>query len=122
MARMILLALVAGLVAAPASAIAAETKGSTDDVVLRREDDAAEIAVADDDDGGSGDGTGTGGNGSASGNSNDGTGSGHSAVSRDGEASQGDRTRDRTRDGAGDRLRRDWSGGHTNDSSRNDTR
>lgn len=53
--------------------------------------------------------------------SNDRTGSGHSAVSRDRDRSRGDRTRDRTRDGAGG-PKRDWTGNHTNDRSRNDSR
>ena len=120
MGKTILWALVAGLLAAPAAAIAADTRDSREDVVLRREDDATEVALSDDDDGDSNDGNS---NSATSGvNSNDNTGSGHSAVSRDRDRSRGDRTRDRTRDGKGDQLRRDWSGGHTNDRSRNDTR
>ena len=42
-------------------------------------------------------------------------------VSRDRDRSRGDLTRDRTKDGPGG-SKRDWSGGNTNDRSRNDTR
>jgi hypothetical protein len=114
------LALVAGLPAG--AALAADL----DEVTLKRDDGYSEIVAAEDDDLGRGDFTGgdtgnTGGGDSSGVDSNDATGSGYSAVSRDGEFSQGDNTRDWTRDGAGDR-KRDWSGGQTNDGSRNDTR
>lgn len=121
MGRLMVLFLALGLMAAPAGALA-----STDeDLVLRREEDAAELVSMEDDDDGSATGATGGDTGdtddSGTGDSNDGTGSGHSAVSRDRDISRGDRTRDRTQDGPGD-WRRDWSGGHTNDGSRNDTR
>ena len=113
------LALVAGLPAG--AALAADL----DEVTLKRDDEYSEIAAVEDDDFDrdalTGTGDNTGGGDSSGVDSNDGTGSGYSAVSRDGEVSQGDNTRDWTRDGAGDR-KRDWSGGQTNDGSRNDTR
>ena len=116
------LALVAGLPAGAAFA------ADLDEVALRRDDEYSEIAAVEDDDlgsdalaGATDDNTGNTGGDTSGVDSNDGTGSGYSAVSRDGEASRGDNTRDWTRDGAGDR-KRDWSGGQTNDGSRNDTR
>lgn len=106
-------ALVAGL---PAGAALAT---DLDEVTLKRDEDYVEVVAVDDDD----DGDTNSRSGYTSGvDSNDATGSGYSAVSRDGERSRGDKTRDRTRDGRGDHLRRDWSGGQTNDRSRNDTR
>lgn len=51
----------------------------------------------------------------------DGTRSNFTKVSRDRDLSRSDKTRDRTRDGAGDN-KRDWSGNQTNDRSRNDSR
>lgn len=113
------LALVAGLPAG--AAVAADL----DEVTLKRDDEYSEIVAVEDDldadgfTGATADNTG----GDTSGvDSNDGTGSGYTAVSRDGELSQGDKTRDWTKDGKGDQRRRDWSGGQTNDGSRNDTR
>jgi hypothetical protein len=98
----------------PTAAIAAES-----DAVLRRDEEAAEVMVMEDD---GDDFTGnTGDSGDASGDSNDATGSRHTGISWDRDRSRGDLTRDWTQDGAGD-GKRDWSGGHTNDSSRNDTR
>ena len=119
-ARMMLWGLVAVLFAAPFTSIGANgAKG--DDVFARRDDDATElVAFSDDDDGDSNDNSNSG---FTSGqNSGDNTGSGHSAVSRDRDRSRGDNTRDWTRDGAGDDRKRDYSGGHTNDRSRHDTR
>lgn len=112
-------ALALSVIASPAAALA--STGDQTDIALRREEEAAEVVVAEDD--GNGDLTGnTGDNtGDASGDSNDATGSRHTGVSRDRDRSVGDQTRDWTRDGSGDR-KRDWSGGHTNDNSRNDTR
>lgn len=105
------LALVAGI---PAGAALAT---DLDEVTLKRDEDYVEVVAVDDDDDGDTN------SGYTSGvDSNDRTGSGHSAVSRDGERSRGDKTRDFTRDGKGDDRRRDWSGGQTNDRSRNDTR
>ena len=120
------LALVAGLPAGAAMA------ADLDEVTLKRDDEYSEIVAAEDDldrdamtgsntGGGTGDNTGNTGGDSSGVDSNDGTGSGYSAASRDGEVSNGDNTRDWTKDGAGDR-KRDWSGGQTNDGSRNDTR
>lgn len=112
------LALVAGLPAG--AALAADL----DEVTLKRDDEYSEIVAVEDDDLGSDavtDNTGNTGGDTSGVDSNDGTGSGYSAVSRDQDLSQGDNTRDWTRDGAGDR-KRDWSGGQTNDGSRNDTR
>ena len=108
-------ALLAGLPMGAALAV------DRDDVVLKREDDQAEVAVMDDD-GDDGDDSGnTGNSGNTSGvNSNDATGSRHTSVSRNRDRSRGDLTRDWTKDG-GDRTR-DHSRHHTNDGSRNDTR
>jgi hypothetical protein len=107
------------VIASPAAAFAATDERS--ETILRREEDAAEVMVAEDDgDDFTGNTGNTGGN-SGTGDSNDATGSGHTSVSRDRDRSRGDKTRDWTKDGSGDR-KRDWSGGHTNDNSRNDTR
>ncbi len=92
-----------------------------DDLAARREEDIALVSTLADDDGDDNSGDNSRSGYSSGVNSNDRTGSGHSAVSRDGERSRGDLTRDRTRDGAGGR-KRDWSGNRTNDRSRNDTR
>lgn len=100
-----------GLVAIATSAMAT----SANDVYGKRDDDTREVVlVADDDDGDdrTGDGSGV---------SRDATNSRKSAVSRDGERSRGDLTRDKTRDGVGG-LKRDWSDNRTSDRSRNDSR
>ena len=92
---------------------------ANDEVVLKK-DEFKEVAAMDDDD--DGDTNTRSRSGYTSGaNSNDGTGSGHTGVSRDRDRSRGDKTRDWTRDGKGG-IKRDFSGGHTNDRSRNDTR
>lgn len=119
MGRLMVVLLGLGILLAPTGAVAADL----DEVVLGREEDAAELVAAEDDDDGFATGAtgGDSGDTDATGDSNDGTGSGHSAVSRDADRSRGDRTRDFTKDGPGD-WKRDWSGGHTNDASRNDTR
>lgn len=96
------------------------------DEALKRDDDAVELVlVADDDDDDTNDDT----NGDDGGDTqsrsretNDNTNSRYSAVSRDRDISRGDKTRDWTRDGAGDTKKRDWSANSTNDRSRNDTR
>lgn len=115
--RFLITLLAAGVVAAPAAGITGPG-GSNDDIALRREEDITDIVTLtgdDDDDTNSN-------SGFTSGvDSNDRTGSGHTPVSRDRDRSRGDKTRDRTRDGAGG-AKRDWTGGHTNDRSRNDTR
>ena len=115
----ILVTLLAGaLLAGPAASLAAA--GENEDYVMRREDDATEVVMVtggdDDDDDGDDTSRFTSGH-----DSNDRTGSGHTAVSRDRDRSRGDKTRDRTKDGPG-ASKRDWSGGHTNDRSRNDSR
>ena len=102
-----------GVMLTPAAALA-----NTDDLVLRRDEEGAEVAVVEDDDFAGDTGGDTGGD--STGDSNDGTGSRHTGVSRDRDRSRGDLTRDWTRDG-GDGTR-DHSGGHTNDKTRNDTR
>ena len=100
-------------------AYAAGARG-TDDYAAQRENDGAELlTVADDDDDGPDDDDTS--SFSSGVNSNDGTGSGHTPVSRDRDRSRGDKTRDRTYDGKGGK-KRDWSGGHTNDRSRRDSR
>jgi hypothetical protein len=91
-----------------------------DDVaVVRRDSDVAEVTAVDDD-GDDGDTNSKSGYTSGD-NSNDRTGSGHTGVSRDRDRSRGDKTRDRTKDGPGS-GNRDWSGGQTNDRSREDSR
>ena len=95
------------------------------DEVVKREDDAVELVlVADDDDDDTNDGDDTQTR-SRTGNSrdtNDNTRSNFTNVSRDRDISRSDKTRDWTRDGAGDKKKRDWSANRTNDRSRNDTR
>ena len=111
---MLVFAILAGLPAQIA------LSGSGDEVVLKKED-FREVAAMDDDDD-DGDSNSRSRSGYTSGaNSNDGTGSGYTSVSRDRDRSRGDKTRDWTRDGNGG-IKRDFSGGHTNDRSRNDTR
>jgi hypothetical protein len=93
--------------------------GAGADAVLREDGDGVVlVAAADDDDDGQ---TGNTGANSGTGDSNDATGSRHTGVSRDGENSVGDLTRDRTKDGPG-AQRIDRSGNGTNDRTRNDTR
>lgn len=110
-----------GLMALPGSTTWA------DPAVKRDEDTPDVVLVADDDDDdtNTNSGTNTGntntGTGTRSGDQNDPTRSNFTGVSRDGEPSRGDKTRDHTRDGAG-ASKRDWSAGRTNDRSRNDTR
>jgi hypothetical protein len=90
------------------------------DEFAKREDDTPELVlVADDDDADSNDDTSrfTG----YSRSTNDGTRSNFTRVSRDRDLSRSDKTRDKTYDGVGG-LKRDWSGGRTNDASRNDSR
>ena len=111
-------ALALSVIASPAAALAGA--GDTSEVVLRRDDDAAEVAVADDNDDDFTGNTGNTGGDTSGVDSNDATGSGHTSVSRDRDLSVGDKTRDWTRDG-GDRTR-DHSAGYTNDNTRNDTR
>ena len=96
-----------------------------DEITLKRDEEYTEVVAVEDDfdrDAFTGDNTGASRGDTSGVDSNDGTGSGYSAVSRDGEASRGDKTRDWTKDGPGDNNRRDWSAGQTNDGSRNDTR
>ena len=94
------------------------------DEFAKREDDAVELVlVADDDDDDTNDDTDGGGdapNTGASAATGDGTRSNFTGVSRDRDASRGDKTRDWTRDG-GDNTR-DRTANQTNDRSRNDTR
>jgi hypothetical protein len=93
--------------------------GTNDEVVLKKDEFQEVATMEDDDDDGD---TSNSNSGFTSGvDSNDRTGSGHTPVSRDRDRSRGDKTRDRTRDGKGG-VKRDWSGGHTNDRSRNDSR
>jgi hypothetical protein len=112
----VLLALLVGL-AVPGLA----TAGTEGEAVLREDDDGVVLLDDDDDDGGDGTTTGNTGGNSGTGDSNDATNSRHTGVSRDGENSVGDLTRDRTQDGPGG-PRIDRSGGGTNDRTRNDTR
>ena len=104
------------------AAVASTDDGSEPSFVLRKEQDDDEVATRvdprdddDDDDDDSDDGF------TSGVNSGDRTNSRHSAVSRNGDRSRGDLTRDRTKDGPGASTR-DRSAHHTNDRSRNDTR
>ncbi len=116
----------AGLLAFPAA------QAADSDVFWKRDDDRADVVmtVDDDDDDDTNDNTNNTnntnntddntGDDTSGVDSNDNTNSRVSAVSRDRDISQGDRTRDFTRDG-GDKTR-DTSRNSTNDKSRNDTR
>ncbi len=127
----------AGLVAAGLFALPVAGAFSDDDLAVRDEDTPDVVQVDDDDDDdtnrragtntGSRDNTGTNtggtntGTGTSSGDQNDATNSRFTKVSRDRDLSRADKTRDRTKDGAGT-SKRDWSQNRTNDRSRNDTR
>jgi hypothetical protein len=101
--------------------LAAPTASAADGDLVKREEDRVDLVLVDDrDDDDTNDDTGNTGN-SGTGNSNDATNSRFTGVSRDRDASRGDKTRDWTRDGSGDN-KRDWSANRTNDGSRNDTR
>jgi hypothetical protein len=122
---------VAGLVTVGLLSLQGGAVGAADDAAKRDEDTPDLVLVADDDDDDTNDdtrsrtGTNTGqtntGTGTRSGDQNDPTRSNKTGVSRDRDLSRADKTRDWTRDGAGDR-KRDWSANKTNDRSRNDTR
>lgn len=104
-----------GLVAMQAPTVSA----GFDETFGKREDDTAELVLVDDDDD---DDTNsrsrfTG----YSRSTGDGTRSNFTRVSRDRDLSRSDKTRDWTDDGAGPK-KRDWSGGRTNDGTRNDSR
>ncbi len=114
--------MLAALFAFGSFSVALANGAKSDDLAAKREEDAREVvALADDDHGDDDDDTDDTSGFSSGVNSNDRTGSGHSRVSRDRDRSRGDNTRDRTRDGKGGK-KRDWSGNHTNDRSRHDTR
>lgn len=96
---------------------------AADEAAKREEDTTSIVLMADDDDDDTHDDdthddTAT--RSGASANTNDNTASNFTGVSRDRDASRGDKTRDWTRDG-GDKTR-DRSANQTNDKSRNDTR
>lgn len=111
----------AGLFAMGMVSFAPAAAAGSDDRQAKREDGPAQVVTVDEDDADDDTGnTGNTGYNSGTGNSNDGTNSRHTAVSRYRDISQGDLTKDWTRDG-GDRTR-DHSRNYTNDSSRNDTR
>ena len=111
---------VAGLTAFGLVAMATPVVSATPDEAAKRDDDAPSLVlVADDDDDDTNDDD-TRSRTGASANTHDNTRSNFTGVSRDRDASRGDKTRDWTRDG-GDRTR-DWSANKTNDRSRNDTR
>jgi hypothetical protein len=125
---------IAGLVTAGLLSLPATGAFADQDAVKRDEDTPDLVLVADDDDDDTnardGDtstnsGTNTGNTntntGTRSGDQNDPTNSRFTKVSRDQDRSRADKTRDRTRDGAG-QSKRDWSQNRTNDRSRNDTR
>lgn len=106
-----------GLMSFPATTVAANIG---DDAVSKREDGVTELVLVDDDDDDSNDNTGSRFTGFSA-STGDNTRSNFTAVSRDRDLSRSDKTRDWTRDGAGDR-KRDWSQNRTNDRSRNDSR
>lgn len=115
---------IAGLVAAGALAFPVTTAFADSDAV-KRDEDTADVVLADDDDEDDTNGkdttTGGGTNTGASRSTNDGTRSNFTPVSRDKDKSRSDKTKDFTKDGPGGK-KRDWSQNQTNDSSRNDTR
>jgi hypothetical protein len=122
-------AVAVGMVAATGSLSSAADPAvpGTDQAVVKREDQVAELVlVSDDDDYDSSDDTASGvskttvGTGSSRSRA-DGTNSRYTAVSRDRDLSRGDKTKDRTYDGPGG-LTRDLTPNLTNDKSRNDTR
>lgn len=99
----------------------------TDQAIVKREDQVADLVlVADDDDDDSNDDTRSGvskttaGTGSSRSRA-DGTNSRYTGVSRDQDLSRGDKTKDQTNDGPGGATR-DLTPNLTNDQSRNDTR
>lgn len=99
---------------------APNVSASVGDELAKREEDSAELVlVDDDDDADSNDDTSrfTG----YSRSTGDHTRSNFTRMSRDRDLSRSDKTRDWTYDGVGPK-KRDWSGGRTNDSSRNDSR
>lgn len=104
-----------GLVAMQVPNVSAQL---SDEAVKREEDQAELVLVDDDDDDDSNDGSRFTGYSRSTG---DATRSNFTRVSRDRDWSRSDKTRDRTYDGVGG-LKRDWSGGRTNDRSRNDSR
>jgi hypothetical protein len=108
----------AGTVGAGMIVLGSGSTASAEEAYAKREDTAQEWVVATDDD--LDDDTNTGTNTGTNSRSKDNTGSRKTGVSRDRDRSRGDLSRDWTRDG-GDRTR-DFSGNHTNDRSRNDTR
>ena len=121
-------AVAVGMVAATGSLSSAADPAvpGTDQAVVKREDQVAELVlVSDDDDDDSADDSRSGvskttvGTGSSRSRA-DGTNSRYTAMSRDRDRSRGDKTKDWTRDG-GDRTR-DLTPNLTNDKSLNDTR
>jgi len=104
-----------GLVAMQAPTV---TTSAADDAAKREDDQVELVLVDDDDDDDSRDRSRFTG---VSRSTRDGTRSNVTRVSRDRDRSRSDKTRDRTYDGVGG-LKRDWSGGRTNDRSRNDSR
>jgi hypothetical protein len=109
-----------GLLALPGTTVAADVDG---DVFTKREEGVTELVLVDDDD--DDDTLDTAGTSSRntgfSRSTSDNTRSNFTRVSRDRDLSRSDKTRDRTRDGAGT-SQRDWTSERTNDRSRNDTR
>lgn len=119
----------AGLVTTGLLALPISSAFASDDMAMKRPDDAPDLVLVTDDDDAddlnagtnSADSDNTNSADTSGVNSNDGTGSGFTGVSRDRDNSQGDKSRDWTKDGAGD-SKRDFSANRTNDRSRNDTR
>jgi hypothetical protein len=124
--RIMLFVVVAGLATFGVGAVALAEPEVGEDAAFAREEDAEGVIVSDDDDdlgGGTGTNGGTGNTNSATSgqNSNDNTNSAHTPRSNDQDASRGDLTRDRTKDGPGTSTR-DRSANQTNDGTINDTR
>ena len=94
------------------------------DGYLKRDEQEVDLVLVNDDDDDSNDDTNAGTvsrNTGFSRATGDNTRSNFTRVSRDRDLSRSDKTRDKTFDGPGG-LKRDWSGGRTNDRSRNDSR
>lgn len=110
---------ITGLVAVGLIGLQSPTVSAVNDEFAKRDDDLVELVlVDDDDDGDTNDDSRFTGFSRATG---DNTRSNFTAVSRDRDLSRSDKTRDRTYDGVGGK-KRDWSGGRTNDRTRNDSR
>jgi hypothetical protein len=116
------LAGLAGLVTVGLISLKAPTMSAgVGDEYAKREDETPELVLVDDDDDADSNDTSRSAFTGYSRATGDSTRSNFTRVSRDRDLSSSDKTRDWTYDGVGPK-KRDWSGGRTNDSSRNDSR